>query len=175
MPSIEMTQDYAHSLFEYKDGNLYWKVKKAPHVHVGAEVGSPAHGYKTVYVDGRNWRIHRLVFLMQHGYLPKMVDHINGNRADNRIENLRAADDFQNAHNMNMRPDNKSGIKGVSWNSDRCKWVARVNFKRKTYQVGYFEDIELAEFAVQMAREKYHGAYANHGKTLARPTEEELA
>lgn len=163
MPSIEMTQDYSHSLFEYKDGNLYWKVKKAPHVHVGAKVGSPAHGYETVYVDGRNWRIHRLMFLMQHGYLPKMVDHINGNRADNRIENLRAADDFQNAHNAKLRPNNTSSIKGVSWNTDRCKWVARVNFKRKTYQVGYFEDIELAELAVQMAREKYHGKYANHG------------
>ena len=176
MQLTNMTQEYAHSLFDYKDGCLYWKVQKAPHVKIGAKVGSPAHGYKSVYVDGRNWRIHRLVFLMQYGYLPKIIDHINGNKTDNMIENLRAANDYQNAHNMKMRFDNKSGIKGVSWNSDRCKWVARVNYKCKTYQVGYFEDIELAELAVQMAREKFHGKFANHGHpALFRPTDEQLA
>lgn len=89
-----MTQEYAHSLFDYKDGSLYWKVRKAPHVKIGARVGSPeVNGYQTVMVNGRNWRIHRLVFLMQYGYLPKNIDHINGNRSDNRIENLRAAND----------------------------------------------------------------------------------
>lgn len=163
MQRPDMTLEYAKSLFEYKDGSLFWKVKKATHIKIGDRVGSPTNGYESVYVDGKNWRIHRLVFLMHNGYFPKMVDHINGNRLDNRAENLRDADDSQNAHNAKLRRDNKTGIKGVSWNSDRCKWAARVNFKRKTYQVGYFEDIELAELAVQMAREKYHGAYANHG------------
>ena len=163
MPS-NMTQEYAHSLFEYKDGSLYWKVRKAPHVKVGAKVGSPTkYGYETVYVDGRNWRIHRLVFLMQHGYLPKMIDHINGNRIDNRIENLRAANDNQNAHNMGMRPDNSSGIKGVSWNKDRQKWAVRVNHNKKTYQ-RYVQDLELAELVAIEMRSKLHGEYANHGE-----------
>ena len=159
-----MTQEYAHSLFEYKDGGLYWKIRKAPHVKIGAKVGSPAiNGYESVMVDGRNWRIHRLVFLMQYGYLPKNIDHINGNRTDNRIENLRAADDSQNAHNQVLRSNNVSGIKGVSWNNDRQKWAVRVNYNKKTYQ-RYVQDLELAELVAIEMRSKLHGEYANHGK-----------
>jgi hypothetical protein len=158
-----MTQEYAHSLFEYKEGSLYWKVRKATHVKIGARVGSPeVSGYETVYVDGRNWRIHRLVFLMQHGYLPKIIDHINGKRTDNRIENLRAADDNQNAHNQVLRSNNVSGIKGVSWNKDRQKWVVRVNHNKKTYQ-RYVQDLELAELVAIEMRSKLHGEYANNG------------
>jgi hypothetical protein len=159
-----MTQKYAHSLFDYKDGSLYWKVQKAPHVKIGAKVGSPAHGYETVMVDGRNWRIHRLVFLMHHGYLPKIIDHINNNRSDNRIENLRAADDNQNAHNQVLRSNNVSGIKGVSWNKDKQKWAVRVNHNKKTYQK-YVQDLELAELVAIEMRSKYHGKYANNGVT----------
>jgi len=159
-----MTQEYAHSLFEYKDGSLHWKVRKAPHVKIGARVGSPeVNGYETVYEDGRNWRIHRLVFLMQYGYLPKMIDHINGNRKDNRIENLRTADNNQNAHNQVLRSDNVSGIKGVSWNNDRQKWAVRVNYNKKTYQ-RYVQDLELAELVANEMRSKLHGEFANHGR-----------
>jgi len=167
MPS-NMTQEYAHSLFEYKDGNLYWKVRKAPHVKIGAKVGSPeVNGYETVYVDGRNWRIHRLVFLMQHGYLPKVLDHINGDRKDNRIENLREASHQTNAYNQNMKRNNVSGIKGVSWNNDRQKWAVRVNHNKKTYQ-RYVQDLELAELVAIEMRSKLHGDYANHGEQLCR-------
>jgi hypothetical protein len=159
-----MTQEYAHSLFEYKDGSLYWKVRKAPHVKIGAKVGSPeVNGYETVYVDGRNWRIHRLVFLMQHGYLPKVLDHINGNRKDNRIENLREASHQTNAYNQNMKRNNISGIKGVSWNNDRQKWAVRVNHNKKTYQ-RYVQDLELAKLVAIEMRSKLHGDYANHGE-----------
>ena len=158
-----MTQEYAHSLFEYKDGSLYWKAQKAPHVKIGAKVGSPAiNGYESVMVDGRNWRIHRLVYLMQHGTLPEMIDHINGNRSDNRIENLRAADRQTNAYNQVMKRNNKSGIKGVSWNNDRQKWAVRVNHNKKTYQK-YVQDLELAELVAIEMRDKLHQQFANHG------------
>ena len=157
-----MTQEYAHSLFEYKDGSLYWKVRKAQKTHIGKRAGSPAHGYESVYVDGRNWRIHRLVFLMQHGYLPKVLDHINGNRKDNRVENLREASYQTNAYNQNMKRNNVSGIKGVSWNNDRQKWAVRVNHNKKTYQ-RYVQDLELAELVAIEMRSKLHGDFANHG------------
>ena len=158
-----MTQEYAHSLFEYKDGSLYWKVKKAPHVKIGARVGSPEiNGYETVYVDGRNWRIHRLVFLMQHGFLPKMIDHVNGIRNDNRIENLREANDQTNAYNAKIRINNISGLKGVSWNKNKQKWAVRVNYNKKTYQK-YVKDLELAELVAIEMRSKLHGEYTNHG------------
>lgn len=175
MQSTDMTQEYAHSLFDYKDGCLYWKVQKAPHVKIGAKVGSPAHGYESVYVDGRNWRIHRLVFLMHFDYLPSTIDHINGIRNDNRIENLRVVDSCQNAQNSKLRLTSKSGIKGVSWNTNRQKWCVRINANKKLRQ-WYVEDLELAELIAIEARDKFHGKFANHGHpTLARPTEEQLA
>lgn len=158
-----MTQEYAHSLFEYKDGSLYWKVRKAQNTYIGKRAGSPANGYESVYVDGRNWRIHRLVFLMQHGYLPKMIDHINGNRKDNRIENLREANTQTNTYNQVLRSNNVSGIKGVSWNNDRQKWAVRVNHNKKTYQ-RYVQDLELAELVANEMRSKLHGEFANHGR-----------
>jgi hypothetical protein len=175
MKLIEMTKDYAQSLFEYKEGNLYWKVQKAPHVKVGSKVGSPAHGYETVYVDGKNWRIHRLVFLMHYGYIPKLIDHVNGNRIDNRIENLREANDTQNAYNIRMHKDNKSGIKGVSWDKYKDMWIAKIQANKKRIQLGYFKNIDDAKNAISEARIKLHGEFANHGySTLAQPTKEQL-
>jgi len=168
MKLIEMTKYYAQSLFEYKEGNLYWKVQKAPHVKVGSKVGSPAHGYETVYVDGKNWRIHRLVFLMHYGYIPKLIDHVNGNRIDNRIENLREANDTQNAYNIRMHKDNKSGIKGVSWDKYKDMWIAKIQANKKRIQLGYFKNIDDAKNAISEARIKLHGEFANHGySTLA--------
>lgn len=162
MQSLEMTKEYACSLFDYKDGELYWKVNKTTRNLIGKRVGSFAHGYKTVMVDGKNWRIHRLVYLMHHGHLPKMIDHINNDRSDNRIENLREANDNQNAHNQMMRPDNITGVKGVSWNNARQTWVVRVNYMKRTYQK-YIKDFELAELVAIELRNKLHGQFANHG------------
>ena len=162
MPCNEMTQEYACSLFDYKDGVLFWKINKTTRNLIGKPVGSPMNGYKSVMVDGKNWRIHRLVFLMHNGYLPSTLDHINGDRSDNRIENLREATASQNAHNQKMRPDNKTGVKGVSWNKDRGKWVVRVNHLKKNYQ-RYVDNFELAELIAVEMRNKYHGSFANHG------------
>jgi hypothetical protein len=104
---------------------------------------------------------------MQHGYLPKVLDHINGDRKDNRIENLREANHQTNAYNQNMKRNNVSGIKGVSWNNDRQKWAVRVNHNKKTYQ-RYVQDLELAELVAIEMRSKLHGDYANHGEQLCR-------
>jgi len=158
-----ISQEYVKSLFDYKDGHLYWKVNKTTRNWVGKRVGSPINGYLSVMVDGKNWMCHRLIYLIHHGYMPSKIDHINNNRSDNRIENLRAADDKQNAHNQVLRSNNVSGIKGVSWNNDRQKWAVRVNHNKKTYQ-RYVQDLELAELVAIEMRSKLHGEYANHGK-----------
>jgi len=163
MQSTNMTQEYAHSLFEYKDGCLYWRVQKAPHVKIGAKVGSPAHGYESVYVDGRNWRIHRLVFLMHFGYLPSTIDHINGIKDDNRIENLREATPSENGYNKILLTKSKSGIKNVQWISHMNKWQVRLKINKQNKVMGYFEDLELADLVATEARDKFHGKFANHG------------
>jgi hypothetical protein len=157
-----MTKEYACALFDYSDGKLFWKVNLTTRNYIGREAGSPAHGYKTVMVNGRNWRIHRLVYLMHYGYLPDVIDHINGDRSDNRIENLRDAGTVGNARNARMRSNNRTGVKGVSWDKNRDKWVVRVKANGRINQK-YVSDFNTAAKVAAGMRQALHGEYANHG------------
>jgi len=151
----ELTQSDLNELFEYKDGFLYWKPSKA-----GTICGQ---GYWQTGIQGKYFKNHRLIFLMHHGYLPDMIDHIDGNRLNNRIENLRPATKSQNSYNSMKKKTNKSGIKGVSWRPDLKKYRARLYANSKCYELGSFENIEDAEKAISEAREKHHGEFANKG------------
>lgn len=157
-----ISKEYVMSLFDYRDGHLYWKVRKATSIHIGDKAGSPINGYLSVMIDGKNWMSHRLIYLIHHGYMPNIIDHLNNDRSDNRIENLREANNQTNAYNQIMKRNNKSGIKGVSWNKDRKKWAVRVNHNKKTYQK-YVQDLELAELVAIEMRDKLHQQFANHG------------
>jgi hypothetical protein len=158
-----ITQDYVKQLFEYRDGNLYWKVN-AGKIKVGAKAGTPnQNGYFQTRINGKRYLNHRLIFLMHHGHLPKYLDHINGNPSNNKIENLRAATLTENQHNRKLGKDNTSGYKGVSWFKAKNKWRVRIEVNKVSKFFGYFDDLELAELVAQEARNKYHGEFANHG------------
>ena len=160
---MALTQQQVQELFEYRDGALYWK-KVNPLAHiikVGDKVGSRHHtGYVYTKVNGINMAEHRLIFLLHHGYLPEEVDHIDNNRANNKIENLRAATALTNAQNATIRKDNTSGVKGVHWNKNRNNWRVRVQVNNKRIVIGDFKDLELAELVAIEARNKYHGQFA---------------
>ena len=152
-----------NSLFEYKDGELYWKVARSNRVKVGQKTGWVSKiGY--VYVNVNNIPIcaHRIIFAMHYGYFPEQVDHINGNKSDNRIGNLRAATRSENYCNSKTRIDNTSGIKGVHWENQRNKWRAYCNKNGKRYDAGFFDDIEEAKKAIQILRSSIHGNFAKH-------------
>jgi len=99
---------------------------------------------------------------MQHGYLPKVVDHINGNTQDNRIENLRAATYTENQRNSRINKNSSSGVKNVVWHKQRQKWSVRILVNKKTKSFGLYDDIELADLVAQEARNKYFGSFARH-------------
>ena len=158
-----MTFDLAHQLFEYRDGKLLSKVNRVK-VRKGQEVGSiNGKGYKQTAVKGKIYAVHRIIYLMQHGYLPQFIDHIDNNPLNNKIENLREVTHQQNCMNTVISTKNSSGFKGVTWNKARQKWIAQLAYKKTPIYLGGYEDIELADLVVQMAREKYHGKYSNHG------------
>ena len=149
--------------FDYKDGHLYWK--KVMHLNkqylVGQEVGSiHKTGYRHVTWMGKIHKVHRLIFLLEHGYLPKEIDHINGDRQDNRLENLREVTRSENQFNKAMCSNNTSGFRGVNWHKHSKSWVVRVCTKGKTKILGYFKDLELAGLVADEARNLYHGKYA---------------
>jgi hypothetical protein len=165
----ELTVDLLNHLFEYdkETGNLIWKIKpssRGHHVKAGDIAGTlKSHGYLCVGINYNSYRAHRLIFLMHKGYLPKTIDHINGDKLDNRIENLRAATVGQNQHNRKTNANNTSGYKGVSWNKALKKWTARITLERKIIHLGYFANVEEAAEVVRKAREELHGSFANHG------------
>jgi hypothetical protein len=165
----ELTVDLLNHLFEYdkETGNLIWKIKpssRGHHVKAGDIAGTlKSHGYLCVGINYNSYRAHRLIFLMHKGYLPKTIDHINGDKLDNRIENLRAATVGQNQHNRKTNANNTSGYKGVSWNKALKKWTARITLERKIIHLGYFANVEEAAEVVRKAREELHGDFANHG------------
>jgi len=89
-----------------------------------------------------------------------LCDHVNRNTLDNRRVNLRRASPSENGSNRSQRSDNKSGFKGVSWSSERQKWVAQIAFGRVTIALGRFLDKTEAARAYDEAARKYHGQFA---------------
>lgn len=159
-----ITQDYVKQLFEYRDGELYWKIKHSRNVWIGRKVGSKTQrGYYQLQLNKKFYLNHRIIFLMHHGYLPEYLDHIDGNPSNNKIENLRAATLTQNQYNTKLHKNNNSGFKGVSWCNTTNNWRVRIQIKKVGKVIGYFDDLELAGLVAQEARNKYHGEFANHG------------
>lgn len=156
-------QKTALELFEYKDGALYKRLKSGRL----KLAGSMLNGYTRIGVTLAKRRVeiyaHRLVYLMHHGYLPVEIDHIDGNKANNRIENLRSCTRVQNLHNTPKQVNNTSGIKNVSWCDRNNKWRVTMQVGAKQKYFGLFEDLELAALMASEVRDKYHGEFARHG------------
>lgn len=157
-----MQPEYLFELFEYKDGSLYWKVNRIK-VRPGTKAGCiDNNGYLQIRIDGKAYTAHRLIYLMHHGALPKRVDHIDCDKLNNRIENLRACEVNQNAWNAKTSSKSKSGIKNVVWHTRDRKWQVAVSVNGKQRNFGYYDDIDLAELVATEARNKYHGEFARH-------------
>ncbi len=121
-------------------------------------------GYRQICTGGRIYSAHRVAWMLIHGEEPDgEVDHINGNRSDNRIQNLRLVTSAEQNRNRRLGSRNKSGIKGVCWESARRKWRATVGSWPNLTLVGRFDDLHEAQVAVMAARERLHGAFTNHG------------
>lgn len=151
-----------NELFEYRNGCLYWK-KSGSGVTVGMIAGTKTtDGYFETWIKGKRYGNHRLIFMMFNGYFPIQVDHIDGNRMNNCIENLRAATQEQNQQNAKIRSDNKTGYKGVFWYKKYNKWNAMCQVNKKRHNLGYFDTIDEAANAVKSFREQHHGEFARH-------------
>jgi hypothetical protein len=156
-----ITQEYLQSIFEYKDGELFWNVKRSG-IQKGDMAGCvDSKGYKRIRLNGKKILNHRIIFIIHHGFLPKMLDHINLNRLDNRIENLREANRIQNGQNRVLK-NNTSGYKNVYWHTQAKKWCVRIVANKKHISCGLFNELELAGLVAQEARNKYHGEFARH-------------
>lgn len=118
-----------------------------------------------VRIDGHDYQVHRVIWLMVYGYLPeKFIDHVNGNPLDNRLENLRLATDAQNKRNVGPRSHNKSGIKGVSWDKTNSKWLAHATHNSVGITIGRFAEKEDAANAYREWARVAHGEFYREEK-----------
>jgi hypothetical protein len=159
-----LTQDTLKDMFDYReDGNLIRKhATMGNGNYAGKTVGwADNKGYVSTKIHGASYRVHRLIWMWHYGELPEQLDHINGCKSDNRIENLRLASNSENMMNRKTFKNNSSGCKGVSWHQKNQKWFVYVDVNKRRKNIGYFDDLELAELVATEAREKYHGKFAN--------------
>ena len=178
-----LTQEYVKELFDYKDGYLYWKVSKCYNgkTEVGKKAGwsSKTHsGYRNfVRVKGKTFIAARVIFFMHHNWWPEMVDHEDRNQLNDRIENLRPADGFQNAANVKKKDNKTSKYMGVhyalkitrrklkttgeikEWSNP--KWVAQISHMNKRISLGNYKTEIEAALAYNKGAVKYHGEFAN--------------
>lgn len=159
-----ITQELLFALFEYRqDGTLWRKIKTNPRAPAHAPSGSPNKaGYLRTRIAGRLYYNHHLVWFWHHGAWPKALDHINGDKADNRLQNLRLCNQTQNMQNAAKRKDNRTGVKGVDWRPAKNKYRARLVVSGKEMCLGHFDTLEEATKAVCVARAMYHGEFSRN-------------
>jgi hypothetical protein len=158
-----LTQELLHNLFEYKDGDLYWKVDRKANKTKGTKAGClDGRGYLQTKINNVLYKNHRIIFMMHFGKLPFVIDHIDGNPLNNLITNLREATTSQNSMNAKIYCTNNSGIKNVCWHKSSQKWIVKLQAKGKRYHFGTYDDIELAELVAIEARNKYFQNFARH-------------
>jgi hypothetical protein len=166
-----VSQEYLLKNLRYEDGKIYWLPRgygKFDKQFAGKEAGGlTGLGYKCIAYGNTHILVHQAIWIMHNGNIPDgyEIDHINNDGLDNRIENLRLCLSGQNKYNMRKRKDNTSGVKGVVWNNLNRNWRARIYVDKKRLEVGSFNDINEAQEAIELARIKHHGEYANNGIT----------
>ena len=122
------------------------------------------NGYKQGMIFNKRYLAHRVVYATHHGAWPvNQIDHINGDKSDNRIANLRDVTNAENGRNTQIPSNNTSGHMGVAWDSRKCKWRSYIRAQGKNRHIGYFTDIEDA-IAARAAAEVKYGYHPNHGR-----------
>jgi hypothetical protein len=162
-----LTQEELKSQLNYdpETGVFTWATKPNRRIKIGDVAGCYSLGYISIRVFGVMYRAHRLAFLYMTGNWPtkEYIDHIDGNRANNKWLNLREATNSENCMNSAKRAKGTSGYKGVCWDKARNKWMASAMINRKTYHLGRFDDAKEAYEAYKKFAHKNHGKYVYRG------------
>jgi hypothetical protein len=159
---MTLTQSKVAEFFDYKDGQLFWKISTG-RVSAFSKAGTlGSHGYLQIRLMGKIYLAHRLIYLLINGHIPNQIDHIDGDKTNNKIDNLRLSSQSENRMNSSRSSLNKIGIKGVCWSKSNKSWRVQIKKQRKNVYDGFFNDLELAELVSIEARNKYHGLFARH-------------
>ena len=138
-------------------GKFTWKIRVNRKVAVGSNAGTVNnHGYMIITIKGKKYLAHRLAWLFTHKTFPNgFIDHINGDRTDNKIENLRVVTNSENLQNQ-RKPRGNNPYLGVSIVKSTGRWQANITVNKKQKNLGHFNSPELARDAYLAAKQIYH-------------------
>jgi HNH endonuclease/AP2 domain len=147
---MKMTGEEARRLFDYRYGQLFWKVRNSNRIRVGQSAGTLIKGgYVHIKANGKFYLRHRLIFIWHHGREATTgLDHINRIPGDDRIENLRECTHQENHFNRDP--------KGYTWYKPTGKWRAQIMVSGRQIHIGYYDTEEAARAAYLAAKAVHH-------------------
>ena len=183
-PSKLPTHEFLLECFDYdfETGMLFWKQRPLKHfMHCKfpdrvrasfngnfaskeAFTAVDCGGYKRGELAGKRYLSHRVIYKLVTGEEPEFVDHIDRNKLNNKIENLRSVCHQENMKNQKMAENNTSGVTGVYKNERYGTWFSSIRNNGKTIYLGVFKNMNDAILAREVAEEEY-GYHHNHGRT----------
>lgn len=160
-----VTREQCLKLFDYKDGKLIRKTSPRNNARKGSEAGWEMTcgklKYRSVQIEYKSYLAHRIIWLMEKGYWPETIDHIDGNGLNNKIENLRDVKFKENLKNRTTQSNSNTGISGVTKRGG--KWRVRINDNKTRINIGNFSDFFEACCARKSA-ERGLDYHLNHGR-----------
>lgn len=165
--SYEISYSEAMELFKYNPdtGELFWNKTVNSRAKKGKAIDNISeNGYIQFQYLGKKYYAHRIIYFICNGTYPKeFVDHIDGNRSNNKRDNLRAVSKLENHKNMKKPKTNTSGVIGVTWCKRDSKWMSQIKVEQKAINLGRFAEFSDAVNARKNA-EILYGFHKNHGR-----------
>ena len=172
-----------HECFIYAEGNLIWKERPVHHFgskkaqsitntnFAGSIAGTAntskksATTYIAIEIKGKAYKAHRIIWEMFNGPVPEnmIIDHIDGDGSNNRLNNLRLVDKISSMHNLPKQKSNTSGVVGVCWHKAANKWQSRISINGIRIDLGRYKSFDEA-VSVRLNAEKEYGYHQNHGR-----------
>lgn len=159
----ELTHDKLKEMLHYDpaSGVFTWLVSRGSVKPGSSPKARDTYGYPVIRIFKRLYRAHRIAWFYMTGEMPKFnIDHRNGNTTDNSWVNLRDCTQSQNIQNGSIRSDNTSGVRGVTVDNTRGKFVAALRLNGKKYCIGRFDSLSDATEARVAAELRLHGEFS---------------